>query len=204
MRRGTPRVETADDPRAAILEAAELHFARYGLDGARVDAIAADANMTKAMINYYFGSKENLYQAVVDRVYEDRARLLDAPQLATLGAREALRELMQRLIAQLQRRPHLALLFALENARDEPQYRGKKGEATAFIVEIIERGIAAGEFREVDVRFAALNVVSICTHFFNSRQNLRSLWRKEQRADADLVKQHEKWALEFVFHALCR
>jgi TetR/AcrR family transcriptional regulator len=53
------------ETRANILKAAERIYAECGLAGARTDAIAAAARVNKALLYYYFQSKEGLYQAVV-------------------------------------------------------------------------------------------------------------------------------------------
>lgn len=58
----------SDDPKVRILDAAEIVFADRGLAGARVAAIAEAADVNKAMLYYYFGSKEDLYKAVLGRV----------------------------------------------------------------------------------------------------------------------------------------
>jgi AcrR family transcriptional regulator len=50
------------DTRAAILEAARAHFTKSGY-AATVRAIAADAGVDAAMINYFFGSKKQLFGA---------------------------------------------------------------------------------------------------------------------------------------------
>src|SRR6186713_258274 len=60
--RGRPR-----DPERVrrILEAAQRHFNDHGLERASVDAIAADAGVSKMTVYSNFGSKEGLFQAVV-------------------------------------------------------------------------------------------------------------------------------------------
>ena len=60
--RGRPR-----DPEVVrrILEAAQRHFNEHGLERASVDAIAADAGVSKTTVYNNFGSKERLFQAVV-------------------------------------------------------------------------------------------------------------------------------------------
>src|SRR3982750_1591337 len=60
--RGRPR-----DPERGrrILEAARKHFNEHGLERANVDAIAADAGVSKMTVYNNFGSKEGLFQAVV-------------------------------------------------------------------------------------------------------------------------------------------
>jgi TetR/AcrR family transcriptional regulator len=56
--------------RNSILHAALAEFAREGLAGARVDAIAEAAGVNKALLYYYFGDKETLYGAILDRFFE--------------------------------------------------------------------------------------------------------------------------------------
>ena len=57
--------------RARILAAATAEFAARGVKGASMDAIAARTSTTRALINYYFGSKEKLYLEVLERVYAE-------------------------------------------------------------------------------------------------------------------------------------
>src|SRR5581483_3046306 len=58
--------------RQRILKAAIDEFAACGLGGARVDTIARRARANKRMIYHYFGGKEDLYLAALERVYADR------------------------------------------------------------------------------------------------------------------------------------
>ncbi|MET8410874.1 TetR family transcriptional regulator [Streptomyces sp. NPDC005195] len=61
-----PRDSAATKTR--LLDAAFAEFAAYGLAGARVDRIAETARANKQRIYAYFGSKEQLFDAVIDRV----------------------------------------------------------------------------------------------------------------------------------------
>ena len=56
-----PRRRDAEATRKAILEAAKIHFARSGYDGAYLRDIAVDAGVDAALINRYFGGKEGLF-----------------------------------------------------------------------------------------------------------------------------------------------
>src|SRR5688572_29298121 len=67
--RGTTRVNDAEASRADILATATKEFSEKGLSGARVDSIATRTKINKRMIYYYFGSKEGLYKAVLERSY---------------------------------------------------------------------------------------------------------------------------------------
>jgi TetR/AcrR family transcriptional regulator len=61
------------DVKKNILRCAIAEFARHGIDGARVDRIADRAEINKRMIYYYFGSKEELYQLCLSKVYGEIA-----------------------------------------------------------------------------------------------------------------------------------
>ena len=60
----------AERTKAVILIAAAAEFAARGFSGAFVDAIAASTHVNKRMIYYYFGSKRDLYVAVLKNEYK--------------------------------------------------------------------------------------------------------------------------------------
>jgi len=68
-----------DRTRKLILESAIREFARVGMQGARVDAVAKKAGVNKAMIYYIFGSKQELYLAALEALFEEKTRGADPP-----------------------------------------------------------------------------------------------------------------------------
>src|ERR1035441_3140984 len=65
------QTERADQTRARILDAAVWQFSANGLVGARTEQIAEEAGVNKALLYYYFKSKEDLYAAALEFVFED-------------------------------------------------------------------------------------------------------------------------------------
>jgi len=63
-----PRNRRADLTRKAILRAAIREFSTHGLAGARTDAIAESAKVNKALLYYYFKSKNALYTSAIEEV----------------------------------------------------------------------------------------------------------------------------------------
>jgi AcrR family transcriptional regulator len=61
----------AEQRRALIAEAAGRQFGEHGYDGTRLDAVAADAGVTKPILYRHFGSKKGLYLALLERHRED-------------------------------------------------------------------------------------------------------------------------------------
>ena len=83
------RPRNADATRTAILTSARRAFARAGYDGAGLREIAADAGVTAMMVNRYFGSKEQLFAAVIAEVMTAPI-ILTAESLASPALGQAL------------------------------------------------------------------------------------------------------------------
>jgi TetR/AcrR family transcriptional regulator len=64
---GPDRQRDAERTRERILDAALVEFGEHGFAGARIGAIARRAGANQQLISYYFGGKEGLYQALLDR-----------------------------------------------------------------------------------------------------------------------------------------
>ena len=84
------RHNDADETRNNILEVAAREFADKGLDGARIDEIAEKTASSKRMIYYYFGGKDELYRAVLERAYEHIRNQEQAANFASLPPDQAL------------------------------------------------------------------------------------------------------------------
>ena len=69
---GRTQVRDAARSRKLILEAAESLFAERGFDSVSLGEIAAAAGLSRGTPSYFFGSKSQLYQAVLEQVFEDR------------------------------------------------------------------------------------------------------------------------------------
>src|SRR3954464_15802645 len=98
-----PRTETAamrkpkapEANRARIMQAAIDEFASRGFKGASMDAIAARTHTTRAMINYYFGSKEKIYVAVLEQVYAEIREAEGGLELDHLSPADAVRRIVE-------------------------------------------------------------------------------------------------------------
>src|SRR3954447_18629610 len=89
-----PRAHDPDRNRQDILNLATAEVASAGCSGARVDMIAERTRTSKRMIYYYFGSKEGLYLAALEKVYSE----LRAAEMSLDVAQESPVDAMRRLI----------------------------------------------------------------------------------------------------------
>src|SRR3954463_2913899 len=89
-----PRGHDPERTRQDILNVATAEFASAGFSGARVDRIAERTRTSKRMIYYYFGSKEGLYLAALEKAYGE----LRTAEMSLDVARESPVDAMRRLI----------------------------------------------------------------------------------------------------------
>ena len=151
---GQPQASRGRKPNGAarteLLDVATEEFARVGYHGARVDEIAARSSTTKRMIYYYFGDKDGLFTAVLERVYaEARAgeRKLDLSGLAPL---EAIARLIEHTVRWHASHPELSRLVSAENALDgvhlrrSPQQASTNQPVVELMDDLLTRGRATG------------------------------------------------------------
>src|SRR5215470_8103031 len=115
------RQARSSETRATILAAAEQIFAKAGLAGARTDDIASAAGVNKALLYYYFKSKDGLYEAVL----EDHFREFNRRALEVLTAPGPARAVLLRYVSLyfdfISTRHRYASLYAqLMTARGQP------------------------------------------------------------------------------------
>jgi len=111
------RTRTNDPERtkAEILAVAKAEFAEKGLDGARIDEIAAATRTSKRMIYYYFGSKEGLYVAVLEAAYRETREAEAELRLDDFTPEDALRKLVGRAFDRCMQNQWYVRLVANEN-----------------------------------------------------------------------------------------
>jgi AcrR family transcriptional regulator len=136
-----------------ILEVATAEFAANGYAGARVDEIAARTRTTKRMIYYYYGSKEGLYLAVLERAYAQIRTVERGIQIEALSPDEALRKIAEVTYDHHTTHEAFIQLVSIENIHRAEHLRQSETilrenvTAITLLQEVIERGVGAGIFR---------------------------------------------------------
>lgn len=109
------RTRNPEKTRENILRVAMTEFADKGLTGARIDEIAAKTATTKRMLYYYFGDKEGLYRAVLQRAYEEIRYEESQLDVDHLEPTEAIRALAELTFDHHEAHPDFIRLVAIEN-----------------------------------------------------------------------------------------
>ena len=180
------RIRDAERTRAEILEVATAEFAQRGYSGARVDEIAARMRTTKRMIYYYFGGKEQLYTAVLERAYaqlRDAEQTLDVEHLEPLAA---IRELAELTFDHHERHPEFLRLVAIENIhRAEHIQRSSvltsiNTRAVDLLARILQRGLEQGAIRrEVDPLDVHMLISAFCVFGVANQHTFKAIFGRD-------------------------
>jgi AcrR family transcriptional regulator len=167
----TRRKYDPEETKRNILDIAKQEFSAMGLAGARVDAIAERTNTTKRMLYYYFGSKEGLYEAVLEQVYGDIRALEQELQLGEMEPEAALRHFVEFAFDYHDKHRDFVRLVTIENVHaakyieQSKTFKNRNSSVVRTIEDLIARGVAAGQFRDdVDPIDLHLMISSFCFH----------------------------------------
>jgi AcrR family transcriptional regulator len=208
--RGKPRARKYDPERTRrnILSVATKEFARDGYNGARIDAIAARTSTTKRMIYYYFGGKEALYIAVLERQYASIRAYEAGLELDSLAPEQAIRRLAEFTFDYDHAHPDFVRLVAIENIHHARHLAKSKSirRVNATIVHtiesIIKRGRDEGVFR-AKVRAVDVHMLmsALCFFHVSNLHTFGAIFQRDFLAPA-VRATHRKMVADFIVHQL--
>jgi len=162
----------SDSTRAALLSAASALFAERGFAGATLDAIAEQAGVNKALIRYHFGGKQGLYSKVLQDGIDAGRALFEPVRASSAPPRERFAAYVRALCELgFSRREFVFILVREEmtgGRNIEPEVFGDFAQFFLIDREILEAGMAAGVFRNVDPHASHLSLVGSLVFFLIS------------------------------------
>jgi len=211
-RRRAPRLGTRGQPeesRAAILRAAVVEFADHGIAGARTDAIAQAAHVNKALLYYYFRDKDTLYEAVLDQVFNGLKERVVPVLDRDLAPREKMLQYLGAYFDYIAENPRFPRVVQAEWMRAPgkrtPQMEGIAKQyfrpIYAKLVEVLQQGIAGGEFRPVNPLDFVPSMVAIIIFYFSAAPVIKALMKIDPLSPARIAERRA-FVIDFVSAAL--
>ena len=194
--------------RARIVQAAIDEFASRGFKGASMDAIAARTNTTRALINYYFGSKEKLYLAVLEHVYAEIRHAESFIDLDHLEPAEAIRRIVEFTYNYYLDHEGFVRLVVAENQakgrhlKKSPAMRALNRPIIDRLGRVIVRGQREGSFR-MDVDPADMHMAIAALGMFNvtNRYTFSAIFQRDMGKKGD-VSRRRKMVADMVLSYL--
>ncbi len=147
-----------------ILAAAAVEFAARGFAGARVDRIARRAKVNKAMLYYYFKSKDALYKTLLRQMFTRAAERLQAVADSSASPAEKLDGAIAGIAAFIEEHAFFPAIMMREVAESGAHLDRATLTALASVPRavgaIVQEGVAQGTFRPVHPVFAYFSMVA--------------------------------------------
>jgi AcrR family transcriptional regulator len=197
-------VRDSERTQQAILAAAEVEFSDKGLAGARVDTIAEQSGANKRMLYYYFGSKENLYVAVLERAYGAMRQAERELNLIDLDPLDAIRKLVEFKFDYLLEHPTIIRLLAGENMHNAKFLRRSRRlrDMHNSLANVLQAVLAAGQKKGlvksgIDPVQLYISLAAVSYFFFSNAATLSTAFGRELMSPSEL-KDRRAHAVEVI------
>ena len=189
-----------------IFDAAQELFVQKGLHGARMQEIADKAGINKALLHYYFRSKEKLFEAVIKVVIRRAIPVISNLLEADMPLKEKLDRFLEFYINLISKNTYIPLFLLTEMHKKPKDFLERilphdLPRPDAFFKQV-EAEIAAGNIRKVDPRHLIVNVISLSIFPFVGKPMEQALLRMSDDEMKDFLKQRKAEVREFVLASL--
>jgi len=211
MRSKTAKEPQRRDPegtRRKLLAAARHEFANKGLAGARVNEIAARAKLNKQLVYHYFGSKEDLYVAVLEEAYASFRAKESVLPTRKLEPEDAVTQLAGLLFESFRDLRDEVALIADENIHKarhihvSPRIKQLHQPLILMMEDIVKRGERKGVFRRgIDPIRLFILLLSLSSVYISNNHTLSAVFDRDL-GDPRELKAWRAFVMEFAVAAL--
>nr|WP_319269357.1 TetR/AcrR family transcriptional regulator [uncultured Draconibacterium sp.] len=195
-----------DNTEEKILAAAQNVFVRKGMDGARMQEIADEAGINKALLHYYFRSKRQLFNATFESIFckiiPNVMRMVESDQ----PIEEKLEAFIENYIDVLMKNPFLPT-FVLKEINQDPEFLAELIKSSGLqpkkVVEMFQIEMEKGTIRNMDPRDLLINILSLNIFPIASKPLLSLLFfDDDQKSYMEFIERRKVTVKEFVLNSI--
>src|ERR1051325_194431 len=203
------------DTEGRILDAAHAVFVRSGTAGARMQEIADEAGVNKALLHYYFRSKERLAPALFERGARGPFARVGEAAMADVDLEEKVRRIIAVYLDQFARTPYAPGYLICEMNQNPDRAAqlleaiggpaGERVPPVPFLAGLgiqIQRRVAAGTMTPIAPRQFLANLVSLCVFPFAARPMLCAVFRMDDRGFREFIEERKATLPDFFLAGL--
>jgi AcrR family transcriptional regulator len=201
---GARQKRNADLTRTKILRAAISEFGERGFAAASTDDMAERCDVNKRMIYYYYGSKEGLYLAALESVFENLVAREREIKIEDLDPAVAIETIINLKIDYYLENPHFVSFLSMENLYKARHLRKSKKLAlfratlTELITGILKRGQCSGQFRmDIEPVDFYVSMCALCIMYFSNQHTLGVIFERDMMTRANLERRR-RTVIDFV------
>lgn len=206
-------MKSESDARQRILDAAREVFVEKGLSGARMQEIAERAQISKAMLHYYFTNKETLYETVVSTVVQGvMQRASGVLKEEGVPTEERLIRLVDTYLESLSKNPDMPRLVmmdllsggeivmkAFSQAQEKAGLVGMRP-----VINLLNRGMLEGVIHEADPRHTMISIIGMIAFSFLTEPLLSELLQIDPRRHGQFFNERRLNIMHILIHGVVK
>ena len=195
-----------DNTEEKILNAAQTVFIQKGMDGARMQEIADEAHINKALLHYYFRTKEKLFDAIFKKVFSKILPNIMEMVDSDLPVEKKLELFIENYIDLLMKNPFLPT-FILKEMNHNPEFLASIIKGTGIkpqeIFAMFEKEMDAGKIKRMDPRDLLINILSLSIFPIAAKPLMTIMFfDKDKKAYNEFITTRKITVKEFVLNSI--
>lgn len=195
-----------DNTEEKILNAAQSVFVQKGMDGTRMQEIANEAGINKALLHYYFRTKQKLFEAIFAKVFKQIFPNIKILILSDNPIEEKLGTFIDKYIDLMMKNPFLPT-FILKEINRDPKFLAyiikNQGINLSDIFEMFEKEIDAGKIRKIDPRDLMLNILAMSIFPIAAKPLIQIMFfENDKKAYRNFLIKRKTSVKEFILNSI--
>jgi len=185
--------------RDRISKAAEQEFLRKGFEGARMQSIADAAGINKALLHYYFGSKQDLYVHILERQFASMYESIFMQMESAADFHSWLRGIIHKYLYEVASKPNFARFVVWELSGSNPnlpvvfkKILKAKGHDISDLFPLIRKKLMTVGLQDYDPLQFLLNLLSLCIFPFLAKPVISQLLGFEPFKEPSFIATREE------------
>ncbi len=194
------------DTEQKIFEAARTIFIQKGMAGARMQEIADEAGINKALLHYYFRTKEKLFDAVFSEAFSHLAPIIISTFHSEKNFCDKICFFVDGYIETLRKNPYIPL-FVLSELQKNPtkitSFINNQGIKPELLISQINHDIKKGLIRQVKAEHLMVNIISMCIFPFVASPIIQNLFFKNNLKSYNrFLDERKKEITDFILKSI--
>lgn len=188
-----------------IFDAAMEIFIVHGFESSRMQEIADKAGINKALLHYYFRSKDQLFEAVFTKVASRIFPVVRELITADMPLANKMSMFVDVYISTLSQNPFLPsfVIHELNNHPDRiASIIGGQGFDLTYLKKQVKEEAEKGNIRPLDPEHLLINIVAMLIFPFVAKPVIMTLLSRDEEAYRAFINERKKQIIDFITHAI--
>lgn len=200
-------MQTTNTTEQQIIDAAKKIFMQKGLAGARMQDIADEAGINKAMLHYYYRSKDKLFEMVFQEALEQLLTRINAIFTGDIPFKEKVAAAVDHYITSLSASPHLPIFIINELNQNPDRIVERFVHAPQFpdirmFMQEMRTEMEKGTIRKMDPMQLMMNTLSMCVFPFIAKPIISNVFKMNDEQYSAVMEERKKSVTEFILMSL--